>query len=108
MKPEQQNIAIAQACGWTDCRLAIKGAGGGTRSATAHGKPPKRNYEADCPNYCNDLNAMHKAENSMKIDDLKHYQIMLCDWLSADWGRASASIRAEAFLRTLDLWKDDN
>lgn len=61
MTDEQINIAIAESLGWTNCRLAIKGAGGGARYLTAHGIPPNRKYEALCPNYTADLNAMHKA-----------------------------------------------
>jgi len=61
MTDEQINIAIAESLGWTNCRLAIKGAGGGTRYPTAHGIPPNRKYEASCPNYTADLNAMHHA-----------------------------------------------
>lgn len=58
-------ITIAEAEGWTECRSVIKGAGGGTRTPTAHGKPPNRNYEAPCPRYTIDLNAMHRAEQKL-------------------------------------------
>ena len=58
------------------------------------------------PDYLNDLNAMHEAENQMGLADLKSYCEMLCDWMEADWGRASASTRAEAFLRTIGKWEE--
>lgn len=99
MNPEQQNKTIAKHCGWRQSKSSMW-------EGWWHQKG-KHTYQRFCPDYCNDLNAMHEAENSMKIDDLKHYQIMLCDWLEADWGRASASTRAEAFLRTLNLWEDE-
>lgn len=109
MTPEQQRIAIAEACGWTDCRLAIKGAGGGTRTATAHGKPPKRNYEAACPNYAGCLNAIHEAEKALADLDLYRrflYLVVLNDPTnkSNEPAWATASQRTEAFLRTIGKW----
>jgi hypothetical protein len=62
----------------------------------------------DCPDYCNDLNAMHEAEKvlrdkellfeyAMHISNSHHYEYLL---------RATASERAEAFLKTLGKWED--
>ena len=110
MKPEQQIIAIAEACGWTDCVFveSIK---------LTKGFPPLNNppsygtYEngmAQLPNYCNDLNAMHEAE---KVLFPKHeakwaeYMSIVCGHSWRIIWTATAAQRAEAFLRTLDLWK---
>ncbi len=71
LSQEEKRVKIAEACGWTKCRLTIKGAGGGTRWPTAHGIPPGRGYEAPCPDYFNDLNAMHKAETKVLSVDRK-------------------------------------
>ena len=101
---EELIIAIAEAAGWTDCRLVIKGAGGGTVYPTAHGKPPNRKYEAPCPRYTADLNAMHQAEKSLSNDQwwvfVEHLTnicgggIVLCI-------SATALQRATAFKETL-------
>jgi hypothetical protein len=101
MTDEQQRIAIAEACGWTgfnpdnipDCI-----------QYTARRSDGKWGL---IPDYLNDLNAMNEAENQMELADLKSYCEMLCDWMEADWGRASAPIRAEAFLRTIGKWEEE-
>jgi hypothetical protein len=107
MTNQEINKTIAEYCGWTECRLTIKGAGGGTRNETAYGKPPARKYEAPCPDYTRDLNAMHEAEKVLErkqwhvyadnIDEM-HRKIELI--------HATARQRAEAFLRTLGKWKE--
>ena len=110
MTPEQQRIAIAEACGkhtWAgdpqdrDCFIC-------------GGKPPA---DVHCiPDYLNDLNAMHEAE--------KHINLNLCDDYTKTLFQivqdphichtahhmayvcASAAQRAEAFLRTVGIWKE--
>ncbi len=113
LMPEEKRIAIAEACGWTKCRLAIRGAGGGTRKPTAHGFPPGRNYEASCPNYLGSLDAMHAAEKVIpKAGNFLLYESRLKDIVLRDWRgtgdgqsyansfpiHATAAQRAEAFL----------
>lgn len=71
------------------------------------------------PDYLNDLNAMHEAENYITEDtaDLYEYAINLTKISAPSVGygdyscteafklaHASAAQRAEAFLRTLSLW----
>lgn len=65
MKDDELNAAIAHECGWSNCRLAIKGAGGGSRLPIAYGNPPGKNYEAECPFYTTDLNAIAAAVAAM-------------------------------------------
>ena len=75
------------------------------------------------PNYLNDLNAMREAENRLNYYQLSTYEDMLvkvvnagdsATWWYEDSGyrlaviRATAAQRAEAFLRTLNLWTDEN
>lgn len=67
------------------------------------------------PDYLNDLNAMFKAERTLSLDKRTQYLgrlNMICEaahrmapilWLMVN---AEASQRAEAFLKTLGLWKD--
>jgi hypothetical protein len=58
MTDEQINAAIAEACGWTEIGECENGGfrlrGLPSDRFEAHRKP--------IPNYCTDLNAMHKAE----------------------------------------------
>ena len=108
MTNEQINIAIAESLGWTNCRLAIKGAGGGTRYPTAHGMPPNRKYESSCPNYTADLNACHEFEKTLNTDDARSYYRIL--ELQSGWESASASAtareRCEVYLTTIGKWKE--
>lgn len=106
MTDDEINKAIAEACGW---KLL----------ANNRWTKPCGIY-ADLPNYTADLNAMHEAEVSCIIpmttpcfyDTLQ--SIIFRDkemtdvnpkifsaWLT----HATASQRAEAFLRTINLWK---
>lgn len=71
MSDEQINAAIAEICGWTEVKLAIRGAGGGTRTPTLYGKPPGKKYMADCPDYCSDLNAIAEAEKHLSEEQLE-------------------------------------
>jgi hypothetical protein len=96
MKPEQQQIAIAEACGLNHPPAGIQGA---------------------CwvyPDYLNDLNAMHEAEKVLTSeqyadDFIYHLGCVFNDnglCIIAKAVHATAAQRAEAFLRTLNLWKD--
>lgn len=108
---EEKRIKIAEKCGWTKCRLAIKGAGGGTRWPTAHGVPPNRNYEAPCPDYFSDLNAMHGAKKLLYVDDETEeqaqrrvlFELLLCDVVEHPLN-ATAAQQAEAFGIAFHLW----
>jgi hypothetical protein len=95
MKPEQQRIAIAKACGWNNDDI-------------------ERGY-ALCqfseivPDYLNDLNAMHEAEK-LHADDGKwteRYWLALYEATQETrWPYdASAAQRAEAFLKTIGKWE---
>lgn len=77
---------------------------------------------------CNDLNAMHEAENSLRGFNSDLYANILCDLIKAgkidthtqklgapqlSWhgvfsvANATARQRAEAFLRTIGKWKEE-
>ena len=110
MTPEQQRIAIAEACGW---KFRVGPNASGWRNPAG---------QIDMlPDYLNDLNAMHEAEESIK--DWPKWIKMLAKVIagvpeaaraggtkvfvdSSILARAKARARAEAFLRTLNLWKD--
>lgn len=78
MTLQEQNMAIGKALGWNS------------------GCPP---------DYARDLNACAEMEKTLPEDTLRNY----CEWLStlSRWpSLATAAQRAEAFLRTLNLWKE--
>jgi hypothetical protein len=96
MKPEAQQIAIAEACGWIIQKVW---------DGSLIGKPKNEQGPMDdLPDYLHDLNAMHEAEKLIMDES----SIIYFEWLtrlSCPW-HATAAQRAEAFLRTLNLWKE--
>jgi hypothetical protein len=102
MKPEQQRIAIAEVCGWTE-----------TPSGKWHRNGFVMPDPLNPPDYLNDLNAMHEAEKTLSYNDKQKYLDILADapredihhtW--ADSVFATAAQRAEAFLRTVGRWEE--
>ena len=93
MNPEHQRVAIAEACGW----LKVHG-----------------HSVAGIPDYLNDLNAMHDAEDWIP-HHLSHidywqkgygrFQTLLAELTITPYS-ATASQRAEAFLRTIGKWEE--
>lgn len=117
MTPEAQRITIAESVGYSvkECQdgfIEWRNPDGGYMGRHIPGVCP---YEV--PNYTTDLNAMHEAEKTL-LPDLSRYGTELtkvCDQFAAENGyelleswrtTATASQRAEAFLRTLNLWKE--
>ena len=124
MTPEQQRIAIAESCGWKVLEPEVKPAIiylWGLREGFIH----EENREI-IPDYLNDLNAMHEAEKFIKGTDL---YINYVNYLFRSVGlnriyymgsppevfpadrqfavfHATASQRAEAFLRTIGKWEE--
>jgi hypothetical protein len=116
MTPEQQQIAIAEVCGWTQCEYVAS-------LNLAKGIPPINNslkygtYEngmAQLPDYLNDLNACHEMEQVLFCDkwkwlayvnNLNEMPSLQDEWLCVSI-HATAPQRAEAFLRTLGLWQE--
>ena len=123
MTPEAQRIAIAEAFGWTQLKPHS------LYPERLVGMLPKQhpNYHASnspcdtVPDYLSDLNAMHEAEDVLSDARVQRYVDHLANVTNAHletngvrygvnyWSiyHATASQRAEAFLRTLNLW-DDN
>lgn len=63
----------------------------------------------DCnPDWCRDLNAMHRAEEALNPIDRDHYIDTLGGMFDGSWAFALATARqrAEAFLRTLGKWEE--
>lgn len=127
MNPEQQRIAIAEACGW-------KNADHPDVMKLKHGwvMPEKwcmnpngeLRFNHDRPDYLNDLNAMRGASDT--LNDNQQWQFIQHlneitrnkdhsdaeDWFiqNTDWTwrmiHATAAQRAEAFLRTIGKWEE--
>jgi hypothetical protein len=120
MTPEQQRIAIAEACGWKSVRSEF------SMKSWINSDGNHVGIGTDSlPNYLNDLNAMHDAEehaihNLMDADEWGEYGMLLkrshphglflngeVDYHDlATILHATASQRAEAFLRTIGKWEE--
>jgi hypothetical protein len=97
MSPEKQRTAIAKACGWTEIDELL--------ANTSMGKPPGKICSFDyLPDYLGDLNACHEMEKGLTYEQIDDYYIELAKRMVRPF-RATASQRAEAFLRTLELWQ---
>jgi hypothetical protein len=96
MKPELQRIRIAKACGFDESHWLELG--GGIVLGTS----------GSLPDYPNDLNAMHEAEVVIiksGYTAIRTYEDLLQKQI-ANIIFATAAQRAEAFLRTLNLWEE--
>jgi hypothetical protein len=110
MKPIQQRIAIAEACGWK-------------QSPTGWWNHTGVNpvFQKESPNYLNDLNAMLEAEKTLTATQFEWMWLVelprMLNTKVESFGmdvwkitsptllfHATAPQRAEAFLRTLNLW----
>ena len=112
MTEEKQRIAIAEACGWK--------ANANNPKFYRLNEGPIRHWSA-LPDYLNDLNAMHEAEKVLSVDGVRSFNRELTSIVSNtkaarlsrgesnavcyEW-HATAAQRAEALLRTLNLWRD--
>jgi hypothetical protein len=109
MTNEQINAAIAEACGWKVKK--------GTRKGKFDPEGVCLWYELEhhggesiwrmVPDFTNSLDAMHKAEESLKGIQFPAYAFILDNFEGSLFGiRATARQRAEAFLRTLGKWEE--
>lgn len=105
MSPDEQRVAIGQACGAMLCKC---------RDGTERWSMSEDTL-VPMPDYPNDLNAMHDAEKVLTNDQYITYEenlLALCDpekksdgtfhatgWIR--WASATAAQRAEAFLRVI-------
>lgn len=110
MTPEAQRIAIAEACGWKQTHIMQMGCKGKYVRTYQKGRGK---LHQKLPDYINDLNAMHEAEKVMTVMQQALFVAKLSGVLSPSrfpqsfrMLHAAAAQRAEAFLRTLNLWKD--
>lgn len=125
MTDEQINIAIAETCGWTEVeeRKHVSIDYDTPSVTTRRGiMGYHENYDSlqFISNYCNDLNAMHEAEqilwgmdwnNRYAFNDhlaniLRGRTVNRNEWDAETLLDATAAQRAEAFLKTINLWKE--
>jgi hypothetical protein len=92
----EQEIAIAKICGWTHTKIIHN------PDPSAYGRHPVHaaglTWDSPLPDYLNDLNAMHDAEMRMPSFEFVRYAKMIPPC-------ATARYRAEALLKTLNLWE---
>ena len=113
MNPEQQRIAIAEACGWKETEAWLDGRRCFERADSNAG------WDFDSlPDYLHDLNAMHDAEKVLTHDQMidysrhvgklvtTHLPASRAAWMDFRLINATAAQRAEAFLRTIGKWKE--
>ena len=104
MTAEQINIAIAKACGWTDITLRPHDMGElPPRLVGFHKETGERKF---LPNYCNDLNAMHEAEETLTLQQLADMRISLTHFEGSRAFHSTAHQRAKAFLRAIGKWEE--
>ena len=109
MSPEQQRIAIAEACGWKYDPAAapnMKSIG-----IMCWIRPGNDAWQTErVPNYLNDLNAMHEAEATLTLRQRFAFRTFLIkahrnkEYPDVRAISSTAAQRAEAFLKTLNLW----
>jgi hypothetical protein len=109
MTPDQQRIAIAEACGWkrhselTDAWCTPQ-----------QNDCPLVSDLVELPDYLTDLNAMHEARKVLTHDQQVEYSVQLgrlvtshlpasrSAWMDYYIANATAAQHAQAFLRTLN------
>ena len=112
MNPEQQRIAIAEACGWTakEDKDGFWRAVDASVNMTHELWMSERNvWSAGIPDFLNDLNAMHEAEKTLTDKAHEEFRLNLYDVIGDDSRlivSSTASQRAEAFLRTIGKWEE--
>jgi hypothetical protein len=122
MTPEEQRIAIAEACGWTFIPSHDVQTNDTPRTVPERWELGDQEAVAFdvtmLPDYLNDLNAMHEAEKILTYEQRETFVAELANTaqmkrtkatINSDYfivTHATAAQRAEAFLRVLDLWKD--
>ncbi len=113
----RKNKEIAEFCGWVRIKeFTIEDSPVSTSHKYLAGyhpiyhSPLQFNYETPIPNYVSDLNAMHKAEETLDGYLMLYYSENLMYALNTGGGsylhiHAPANARADAFLKTIRDFK---
>lgn len=113
---EEKRIKIAEACGWKLIPADNVGAAARLFYGDVWWRDAENNTVASIdqlPDYLNDLNAMHEAEKVLKVEQHFTFQVELARVINTITYplnfallHSTAAQRAEAFLRTLNLWTE--
>jgi hypothetical protein len=129
MDVKEQRTKIAEACGWKDCGYHHLHGMSWACVVLSGLRPEDNSSTYYCPllDYLSDLNAMHEAwlslswENKFEFASALHeivqksydrqvsigaFHELSPSWQLSELANATAAQRAEAFLRTLNLWDD--
>lgn len=127
MDKEKQRIAIATACGWHSIWICRNGDNQWPCGFPSHVEKPSHGTHNwwTVPDYLNDLNAMHEAEKVLTSSQEMGWsgywetlaEVTECggvsgreggdpSWFYSAMAHATAAQRAEAFLKTLNLWTE--
>ena len=112
MSPEKQRIAIATACGLQNVAPVV------VKNVTHQGDDRTVGISSDSgwvPDYLNDLNACHEMEKVLMekgVNAWWSYVAFINRHNPRPFGtetavHAAAAQRCEAFLRTLELWEEE-
>ncbi len=94
MSPEVQRIAIAESVG--------------IHLHDGDHAPSNYTFVSDLPDYLHDLNAMHEAEKTLFPKHEAKWAMTMSEVCGHSWRiiyTATASQRAEAFLKTIGKWE---
>ena len=100
MTDQQQRIAIAEACGWSEIS--------DWKAAGINGLHPSGQWTEVIPNYTSDLNAMHEAEKVLTAEQRRSYVNCIFNLPVSECESntfATAAQRAKAFLRAIGKWE---
>jgi hypothetical protein len=126
MNKEKQRIAIAEACGWKNAdhpdAMELKQGWSMPEKWCMDPKGVLR-FNHHRPDYLNDLNAMHEAEEHLDVNQkidyasliTRHFLDEIYHVIPNDLSfhicfpaiHVNPEVRAEAFLRTVGKWEDD-
>lgn len=103
MTDQEINVAIAEACGWKQIHFYKPDIHiDPFEPSEWRGLSPVYGI-VRLPDYANDLNAMHEAEDVLANDSIR---CAITDYELLIEKRSTARQRAEAFLRTVGKWKE--
>lgn len=106
MSDDEINQEIGEHLGWSWCEKCNRW------------HSPSNDQYSEPPNFVEDLNAMHSAEETIQGEAADDYYNRYLPFVSGaekreqgpmDWKKfahATGRQRAEAFLKTMNLWKD--
>jgi len=120
MSPEQQRIAIAKACGWTNVAPLI------VKNVKHEGDDITVGISSDdgwIPDYLNDRNAMHEAKRALldkglMLEFVNLLVVIICYAKGISWSgittddrqmliaNATVAQEAETFLKVFKLWEE--